>query len=129
MTRLYPPESNHMLEVSELEQPEVSFYLARIDGAALGCGAWVRIGPKEAELKRMFVSPEARGQKIGRQLLEYIEMEAIAAGIHVMRLETGIRQPEAIALYHASGYVERGPFGGYCADPLSTFMEKQLAVP
>ena len=44
-----------------------------------------------------------------------------------MRLETGIRQPEAIGLYRSAGYAEIGPFGAYRPDPLSLFMEKRLA--
>jgi putative acetyltransferase len=44
-----------------------------------------------------------------------------------MQLETGIKQPEAIALYRKFGYAERGPFGSYQPDPLSLFMEKRLA--
>ena len=127
MTDLYPSESNHMLDVSELERLEVSFYVARFNGAALGCGAWVRTDVKEAELKRMFVTPEARGQKIGRQILDHIEFEAASAGVSLMRLETGVRQPEALKLYRSSGYVERGPFGSYREDPLSVFMEKRLS--
>lgn len=44
----------------------------------------------------------------------------------MIRLETGVYQPEALALYGRAGYVERGPFGDYVADPLSVFMEKEL---
>ncbi len=43
-----------------------------------------------------------------------------------MRLETGIKSDEALGLYRRSGYIERGPFGAYRADPLSIFMEKVL---
>jgi putative acetyltransferase len=48
--------------------------------------------------------------------------------VRVVRLETGVRQPAALALYRSHGYVERGPFGSYAADPLSTFFEKRLAL-
>ena len=80
----------------------------------------------EAELKRMFVAPEARGLKIGSQLLEALEAAAKAEGVRVIRLETGVRQPEALALYRRHGYTERGPFGAYQRDPLSTFFEKWI---
>ena len=48
-------------------------------------------------------------------------------GVRVIRLETGVRQPESLALYRRHGYTERGPFGSYQRDPLSTFFEKWIA--
>jgi putative acetyltransferase len=59
--------------------------------------------------------------------MDALEREAAKHGVTLMRLETGIKQTEAIALYRKHGYVERGPFGAYRLDPLSLFMEKQLA--
>ncbi len=67
-----------------------------------------------------------RGLGIARRLLEALEARAKAAGIGVLRLETGIYQPEAIGLYERAGYVRRGPFSDYPDDPLSIFMEKRL---
>lgn len=61
------------------------------------------------------------------KLLEAIEAAARERSITVLRLETGIRQPEAINLYKKFGFVERGPFGDYQLDPLSIFMEKRLS--
>jgi putative acetyltransferase len=78
----------------------------------------------EAELKRMFVVPGARGLKIGSRLLQALEAAGKAEEVRVIRLETGVRQPESLALYRRHGYTERGPFGGYRRDPLSTFFEK-----
>jgi putative acetyltransferase len=74
----------------------------------------------------MFVSPEARGLKLGRRLLVRIEEEARREGLGCLRLETGIYQPEALGLYRSAGYVEREAFGDYVPDPLSVFMEKRL---
>jgi len=54
-------------------------------------------------------------------------LEAQHVGLRLMRLETGIHQPEALALYRRAGYAERAPFGEYVADPLSVYMEKTLA--
>ena len=59
--------------------------------------------------------------------MEALERAAEAEGVTLMQLETGIKQPEAIALYRKLGYIERGPFGSYQPDPLSLFMEKRLA--
>ena len=79
-----------------------------------------------AEIKRMFVSPAARGNNIGRLLLQKLQAVAIERGINVLRLETGIKQPEALALYRSAGFVEIGPFAHYRPDELSVFMEKTL---
>jgi putative acetyltransferase len=56
----------------------------------------------------------------------YLETELRKRGVSLFRLETGIRQPEALGLYRKLGYRERGPFGSYRPDPLSVFMEKQF---
>jgi putative acetyltransferase len=126
MTSLYPAESNHLLDVSALTRPQVRFLVARRAGAAVGCGAIVTSPERWAELKRMFVTPGARGHNIGRLLLRRLEMIAIESGMTRLRLETGIKQPEALALYRSAGFVEIGPFGAYSPDPLSLFMEKML---
>ncbi|WP_437373496.1 GNAT family N-acetyltransferase [Inquilinus limosus] len=126
MASLYPAESNHMLDISSLERPEVRFFVARREGRVVGCGA-LRVGTGgQAELKRMFVDPAARGLKVGRDLLARIEDEARTLGVRLIQLETGIHQPEAIGLYRRFGYRDRGPFGDYGPDPLSLFMEKEL---
>jgi putative acetyltransferase len=127
MASLYPAESNHLLDVASLQRPEVTFIVARLEGKAVGCGAVVDSREGWAEVKRMFVSPAARGQKVGRQLMDKIEAIAAARGAAVLRLETGGEQPEALELYRRSGFVEIGPFGKYKPDPLSIFMEKPLA--
>jgi putative acetyltransferase len=126
MAELYPSESNHMLDVSTLAQLGVSFFTASENGAVLGCGAWVRTGSSEAELKRMFVDPRARGQRIGLAILDHIERDAFASGVRLIRLETGIHQPEALNLYRSQGYIDCEPFPPYSEDPLSVFMEKRL---
>jgi putative acetyltransferase len=123
---LYPPESNHLLPVEALRRPNVVFLTARLDGKVVGCGAFVNQGGEYAEIKRMFVLPEARGLQVGRRLLGELEGRARAAGLRLARLETGVAQPEALRLYERSGYQRRGPFGGYAADPLNVFMEKAL---
>ena len=123
---LYPAESNHLIAAAELERANVRFLVARIDGAAVGCGALLIGSDGVAEIKRMFVAPAARRRRLGRALLCALEAEAEAAGVRQVRLETGIHQAEALALYRSHGYRERGPFGSYRPDPLSTFFEKPL---
>jgi putative acetyltransferase len=127
---LYPAESNHLMDIDSLLQGDVLFLVARgVDGNAVGCAALVnRRGDDEnyGEVKRMFVDENRRGQGAGRKLLEHIGMFAAMSGLRTLRLETGIHQPEAIALYERAGFVRREPFGEYKPDPLSIFMEKLL---
>ena len=75
----------------------------------------------------MFVSPRARGGGVGGRLLAHAEQQALAEGLRVLRLETGIHQPEALGLYERAGYARRGAYEGYAEDPLSVFMEKVVA--
>jgi putative acetyltransferase len=123
---LYPSESNHLVDLSTLEQPSVSFFIARNDGVAVGCAALVEAGDGTAEIKRMFVDPEARGLRAASRLMDKLEEQATKRGLKAIRLETGIYRPEAIGLYRKYGYVEIEPFGSYQPDPLSLFMEKRL---
>ncbi len=126
MSSLYPAESNHLLSVEALRQPNVTFLTAGVDGEVAGCGAFVNQGGEYAEIKRMFVLPEFRGLKLGRRILEELENRARVSGLALARLETGIHQPEALLLYERAGYQRCGPFGDYSEDPLSIFMEKKL---
>jgi putative acetyltransferase len=121
---LYPPESHHGIGLPALMHPDVLFAVARNGaGKAVGCGAVV-LRSEYGEIKRMFVSPSARGTGIGKQLLTFLEDCAKAKGCTRFVLETGYLQPEALALYLRSGYVRCGPFGSYAADPNSVFMQK-----
>ena len=126
LTGLYPPESNHLLSVEALRRPEVTFLTARLGDQVVGCGAFVNRGGEYAEVKRMFVLTAVRGLGVGRRILEELESLIRAAGLGLARLETGVRQPEALRLYEKAGYRRRGPFGEYLDDPLSVFMEKDL---
>lgn len=123
---LYPAESNHLLPVEVLGQPNVTFLAARIDNNLVGCGAFVNQDGEYAEIKRMFVLPEFRGLKVGRRILDELESRAVGFNLKLMRLEVGIFQPEALGLYKKAGYQTREPFGSYTKDPLSIFMEKKL---
>lgn len=125
LSSLYPPSSNHFLDLEQLSRPDIRLFVARREGAPLACGA-LRIATGYGEVKRMYVVPAARGEGLGRAILARIESEARRQGLAVMRLETGVRQAEALALYTSAGYVDCGPFGEYPADPLSRFLEKRL---
>jgi len=122
--RLYPPESNFLLDLSALERPEVAFYVARlgvgVGGTAVGIAALVvdsepttDAAGERAELKRMFVDPDARGRGVGGALLTRIEADAAARGIREIVLETGDLNHAAQALYRRHGYREIAQFGQY----------------
>ena len=127
---LYPAESNHLMDVESLLRDGVLFLVARdVDGSAVGCAALVNReahGEHYGEVKRMFVDQRKRGLGTGRKLLDHLVMFARMAGLGILRLETGIHQPEAIGLYERAGFARRAPFGDYAEDPLSLFMEMRL---
>jgi len=126
LQELYPSESNHIVDVDALAAPDAVFLAARRNGELLGSIAFRIIAPGHAEIKRMFVRREARGIGVGRRMLEALEDAARQRNVDRISLETGIKQPEAIGLYHASGYRDCAPFGTYRDDPLSLFMTKRL---
>ena len=124
---LYPPESCHLLGVDELEAPEVTVLVARSAGKALGMVALIDNSDGTAELKRMFVTPAARGRGIAAALIRSLETVAADAGTRTVRLETGPLQHAAIRLYERSGYRPIPNFGKYVGDPNSVCYEKALA--
>ena len=122
------------IDVSEFVAPRGTFVVGYLDGVAVACGGWRahESGPEfaegDAELKRMYVVPAARGRGLSRILLADLERRAVAAGRRRLVLETGIRQPEAIGLYASSGYTEIPRFGMYRCDPRSRCFAKLLPV-
>ncbi|MBC7982406.1 MAG: GNAT family N-acetyltransferase [Candidatus Obscuribacterales bacterium] len=129
LSHRYPEEgANHFrLDATEVEAGRGAFLIARIEQAAIGCGAVRRIDQSTAEIKRMYVTPKYRGQRAGWALLERIEHVARELGVARLVLETGVRQPESLGLYAKYGFVRIPPFGEYMDSPLSVCMEKHLA--
>jgi GNAT superfamily N-acetyltransferase len=99
--------------------PRSVFVVARLDGVPVGCGALRPKTDSVVEIKRMYVRKEARGKGVARAVLAELEWLAAEFGYASMILETGIRQPEAIALYTAQGFVQIPNFGDYADNPLS----------
>lgn len=125
-----PPGSIHMLPREALQAEGIAFYVLRAtDGVPLAMGAIKRLGDgTEGELKSMHVLAEHRGRGLSRRLLEVLMIEAGAAGMRRLSLETGT-QPTFVAaraLYARSGFRECGPFGDYTDDPNSVFMTRSL---
>jgi putative acetyltransferase len=128
--RLYEADQRHGLAIEQLFEPHIRFFLARLDGIAVGCGG-VALFDGYAEVKRMYTRPSARGQGLAKALLRRIEDEAQATGIQMLRLETGIHQREAIGLYQNMGFHPCGAFGPYAVMPAhqietSLFFEKTI---
>src|SRR5580692_12197491 len=98
LAREYLPEQQHGLRLDTIFEPHVRFFIARLDGRAVGCGGVALFG-EFAEVKRMYVRDDARGRGVARALLSRIESEAQSSGLGLLRLETGDRQFDAIRLY------------------------------
>jgi putative acetyltransferase len=128
----YLPEQRHGLALEALFQPHIRFFLARLDGVAIGCGG-MALFDDFAEVKRMYVRETVRGRGVAQALLSRIETEARVAGFVVLRLETGERQAAALRFYARAGFWPCAAFGDYAAMPpeaiaTSIFMEKRLAA-
>ena len=95
---------------------------------AVGCAALQAFETNgDAELKRMYVAPQARGRGLARLLLTTLEQAARTAGHPTLRLSTGYLQPEAIALYESSGYTRTDPWGKYISEPSTYCYAKRIA--
>jgi putative acetyltransferase len=148
---LYPADSCYLLNIDDLEAPTVSVFVARLGDVAgssapaatctapaapaVGIAALALRADSTAELKRVFVAPSARGRGVApsargrgvaRDILRAVEDFARSQGVSAIRLETGVAQPEAIALYEKVGYHHIPRFGQYVDDETSVCMEKPL---
>ena len=116
------------------DPPHGSFFVGYVGDAAVATGAWRR-RPVEAfgtsataEIKRMYIVPAVRGRGHARRILAHLEESARATGVEAMILETGLRQPEAIALYESAGYTSIPAFGHYRDSPLCRCFGKSLVA-
>jgi putative acetyltransferase len=98
----YEAHQRHGLSIEQMFEPNVRFFMARLEGIAVGCGG-VAMFDDYAEVKRMYTRLAARGGGVAKALLHRIEDEACRAGKSVLRLETGTHQQEAIGLYERTG--------------------------
>ncbi|WP_327391449.1 GNAT family N-acetyltransferase (plasmid) [Streptomyces microflavus] len=91
---------------SQFAPPHGLFLLVQDEeGQALGCGGWRLLGAQTAEIKRMYVRPDARTQSVGREILLRLEADAKLNSARSMQLETGVANNAALALYRTQGYV------------------------
>lgn len=109
------------------DDPYGCFLVARLDGKPVGCAGICRCeGESTAELRRMYVAPEARRLGIARALMTALEEKARELDYAILRLETGPEQPEAVLLYETGGFGVIPNFGPYTAQRRSICMEKPL---
>jgi GNAT superfamily N-acetyltransferase len=111
-------------EHHELVPPAGVLLVGYDDDRPVACGAVRVIGPGIAEIKRMFVAPDARGRGLGRALLVALEQAAVELGCDLARLDSTEPLTEAVALYRSAGYVA---IGDYNRNPNATaWMERRL---
>jgi putative acetyltransferase len=124
-----PPESVHAIGITALRAPEIRFVTAWRDGELGGMGAYRRMSERDAELKSMRTTAAARGQGLGRLLLEHLVRNAREEGIITLWLETGAGEPFAAArgLYASAGFEICEPFGDYLADEESVFFRRDIS--
>ena len=103
-----------------------AFLIGRMDGKAVACAALRPMSPGVGEVKRVYVAPPFRGRRYGSLLLAALERTAVEFGYHTLRLETGTRQPESLALYERAGYRRIPNFEPYVESHWSVCYEKRL---
>jgi GNAT superfamily N-acetyltransferase len=121
--------AEHTVRAGQVTPPRGVLLVARVDGRAAGCAAVRPLGggpPAVAEIKRMYTVPTARRRGVSRALLARIEAEATALGYRRLQLVTGLRQPEAIALYESAGYFRIASYGRFERDDLLVCFAKDL---
>src|SRR5207247_449885 len=126
LARRYGDDSEGDFRPAHVRPPRGVFLVARLAGRPVGCGGLRPMADGAAEVKRMYVEPDVRGRGVGRRLLAGLEEHARGLGYAVVRLETGILQPEAVRLYEAAGYRRIPNYGVYVDNPLSVCFEKDL---
>jgi DNA-binding MarR family transcriptional regulator len=109
-TRGFDPSVGATALPHEVRPPAGQFFIAYLHGEAIGCGAVKYHGDAPAEIKRMWIAPQARGLGLGRRLLEKLEACALAGGARVAHIETSAVLTEALALYRSAGWIEVPPF-------------------
>lgn len=128
-----PDDDAYLAEVTAdmVRPPKGAFLVAWLDGEAAGCGALKPLDgdPSIGEIKRMYTVPAARRRGVSRTLLVALEAKAVELGYRDLQLETGLAQPEALALYESHGWHRIEPYGFYKHSPQSVCFAKALDGP
>jgi GNAT superfamily N-acetyltransferase len=125
---IYPEDGANFfrLEPEEVAEGRGAFLVAYLHEKPVGCGAIRLNEPGLAEIKRMYVDPTVRGRRVGRQIVNALEAHARQLGAKRIVLETGPRQPDAIAMYTHAGFNEIPLYGEYIGSQFSVCMAKDL---
>ena len=124
----YGGRDGAVVDPAEFRAPAGLFLIADVDGVSAGCGAWRVHAPGVVELKRMYVEPAWRRMGLAALIVDVLEETALAAGHRSAVLNSGVRQPEALALYATLGYEPVPGYGIYAQSRGAVFLGKQLAV-
>jgi len=118
------------VDTSEFDGDGGRFFMVYVDDVPAAMGGWRRHEPlaewDDAEIKRMYVRPAFQRRGLARLVLSELERTAVEAGITRVILETGLEQPEAIAMYRSAGYDDIPAFGYYADAELSVHLGKVL---
>jgi GNAT superfamily N-acetyltransferase len=119
------------LESADIVDGVGALLMAELEGEPIGCGAYRVMDDLagSAEIKRLYVTLAGRGKKVGSALLAELERSAAALGVRRFALETGPRQPEAMRIFDAAGYVVCEPWGPFVGKDFSICMEKMRTPP
>jgi GNAT superfamily N-acetyltransferase len=125
-----PDDDDYLSEVTPelVRPPKGTFLVAWLEGEPAGCGAVkpLDLDPSKGEIKRMYTVPAARRRGVSRSLLVALEARAAELGYAFLQLETGLAQPEAIALYETHGWHRITPYGHYKDSPQSVCFGKAI---
>ena len=125
---MYPewtPDVPPRMNAHDVEPPGGRWLIAYRDGTAVGCAGLKRLDERTAEIKRIYVKPEARGAGVARALIARLEQVARHAGYKTIRLDTGAKQHASVALFRATGYE---PIADYNGNPVAShWFEKRIA--
>lgn len=123
-----PPEHVFALDLDGLKDPAVTFFTYRVNGDVIGMAALKRLDDSHAELKSMHTAAEARGQGVGRALVDHIVAVARERGYRRVSLETGAGPAfeAARSLYASASFTPCEAFGDYRPTPLSAYMTLSL---
>ncbi|SEO89981.1 GNAT family N-acetyltransferase [Trujillonella endophytica] len=122
----YGGPDDAVVDPAQFEPPAGLFLVAEVDGEAAGCAAWRVHTPGVVEVKRVYVAPHVRRLGLAGLLMDAVEASAAAAGHRSVVLNTGERQPEALALYARRGYGPVPGYGIYADAPDAVFLGKHL---
>jgi GNAT superfamily N-acetyltransferase len=127
MSARYGGDGASPIDGTEFEPPYGVFLLATVDGTPVASGGLRHLHGTTGEIKRMYADPAHRGRGHARRLLRALVDHARQVGLEEVWLETGTKQPEAIALYESEGFRPIAAYGYYKDEPLSRCYGLQLS--